>query len=133
MMFSSSTRFLIISSSVKVFQNCSSAATFWEENTSCATLVICRCTFCADGHTLAMIFRAPVCRRQPTQPSTFLAGDTDQTHFSPALAETMIKEAQQVEPSASDVVEHYKEGGHCIMISYQEWTADALRAAGETF
>jgi hypothetical protein len=46
----------------------------------------------------------------------------------------MIKGAREIEPSAFDVVEHCKGGGHCLMISYPEWTADALRrAAGEIF
>jgi len=46
----------------------------------------------------------------------------------------MIKGAQQVEPTAFDVVEHCKEAGHCPIIGFPEWTADALRrAAGEKF
>lgn len=67
-------------------------------------------------------------------PSTFLAGGTDQSSFSPMMVEMMIKGAQMVNPNAFDVVEVCKEGGHCLMISYPEWTAEALRrAAGEKF
>jgi pimeloyl-ACP methyl ester carboxylesterase len=67
-------------------------------------------------------------------PSTYIIGDKDQSHFSPALVDMMIKGAQEIEPSAFDVVEHCKDGGHCLMISYPEWTADVLRrAAGEVF
>ncbi|PQE24882.1 hypothetical protein CJF32_00007248 [Rutstroemia sp. NJR-2017a WRK4] len=67
-------------------------------------------------------------------PSTYLMGDIDQSSFVPEFAELMIKGAQQAEPTAFDVVEHCKEGGHCLMISFPEWTADALRrAAGESF
>ncbi|CAG8951246.1 hypothetical protein HYFRA_00007994 [Hymenoscyphus fraxineus] len=64
-------------------------------------------------------------------PSTYLMGEQDQTAFSPPMVEMMLQGARQVEPSAFDVVERYKEGGHCLMISFSEWTADALiRAAG---
>ncbi|RDW74772.1 hypothetical protein BP6252_05914 [Coleophoma cylindrospora] len=67
-------------------------------------------------------------------PSTFVVGDTDQSSFTPAVVEMMIKGARMMEPSAFDVVEHCKEGGHCVMISYPEWTADVLRrASGERF
>jgi pimeloyl-ACP methyl ester carboxylesterase len=64
-------------------------------------------------------------------PSTYIIGDKDQSHFSPTLVDMMIKGAREIEPSAFDVVEHCKEGGHCLMISYPEWTADALRRAAE--
>jgi hypothetical protein len=65
-------------------------------------------------------------------PSTFLAGDLDQSALGPAMVEMMIKGAQQMVPTAFDVVEHCKEGGHCLMVSFPEWTAEALRrAAGE--
>ena len=67
-------------------------------------------------------------------PSTFLAGGTDQSSFSPIMVDMMVKGAQQIEPTAFDKVEICKEGGHCLMISYPEWTAEALRrAAGEVF
>ena len=64
-------------------------------------------------------------------PSTFLLGDKDQSSFSAAVDDMMIKGAQQLNPSAFDVVEHCLDGGHCLMISHPEWTAEALvRAAG---
>jgi hypothetical protein len=44
----------------------------------------------------------------------------------------MIQGAQQVEPTAFDVVERCEGAGHCVMLSFPEWTAEALRrAAGE--
>jgi hypothetical protein len=63
-------------------------------------------------------------------PSTYLTGDLDESAFSQPMVEMMIQGAQQVVPSAFDVVEHCKEGGHCMMISSPEWTADALREGG---
>jgi len=46
----------------------------------------------------------------------------------------LIGTARRIEPIAFDVVEHCEDGGHCLMISRPEWTADALRrAAGEKF
>jgi len=67
-------------------------------------------------------------------PSTFLIGDADRTPFTAEIVEMMIKGAQQMVPSAFDVVEHCPNAGHCLMASYPEWTADALRrAAGEKF
>ncbi|CAG8978439.1 hypothetical protein HYALB_00012606 [Hymenoscyphus albidus] len=64
-------------------------------------------------------------------PSTYLMGEQDETAFSPPMVEMMLQGARQAEPSAFDVVEKCKEGGHCLMISFPEWTADALiRAAG---
>jgi hypothetical protein len=41
----------------------------------------------------------------------------------------VIKGAREIEPSAFDVIENCKEGRHCLMISYPEWTADTLRRA----
>jgi len=50
--------------------------------------------------------------------------------FSPAMVELMIKGTQPLSPSAFDVIEHCLEGGHCLMVSYPNWTADTLiRAA----
>ncbi|EHK95979.1 alpha/beta-Hydrolase [Glarea lozoyensis ATCC 20868] len=67
-------------------------------------------------------------------PSTFVVGGTDQSSFTPQVVDMMIKGAQMMTPTAFDVVEHHKDGGHCLMISYPEWTADVLRrAAGEKF
>ncbi|KAF7930959.1 hypothetical protein BELL_0049g00050 [Botrytis elliptica] len=67
-------------------------------------------------------------------PSTFLYGEADQSSFTPEVVEMMIKGAQMMNPTAFDVVESLKEGGHCFMISHPEWTAEALRrAAGEKF
>lgn len=46
----------------------------------------------------------------------------------------MIAGARMFEPTAFDVVEHCEEGGHCLMVSFPEWTAQAIRrAAGEEF
>ncbi|KAF7937424.1 uncharacterized protein EAE98_001738 [Botrytis deweyae] len=60
-------------------------------------------------------------------PSTFLYGEADQSSFTPEVVKMM-------NPTAFDVVESLKEGGHCFMISHPEWTAEALRrAAGEKF
>lgn len=65
-------------------------------------------------------------------PSTYLIGAQDRTRFTAAVSEMMIQGAQQLEPSAFDVVERCEEGGHCVMVSFPEWTAEALRrAAGE--
>ncbi|TVY80266.1 hypothetical protein LSUE1_G006533 [Lachnellula suecica] len=84
-------------------------------------------------HSLGTYFCPPTYAAWKDIPSTFLAGDTDQSALNPVVADMMIKGAQQMVPSAFDVVEHCKEGGHCLMASYPEWTADALRrAAGET-
>ncbi|KAI9642995.1 hypothetical protein NHQ30_008729 [Ciborinia camelliae] len=67
-------------------------------------------------------------------PSTFLYGEMDQSSFTPEVVDMMIKGAQMMNPSAFDVVERLKDGGHCLMISHPEWTAEALRrAAGEKF
>lgn len=67
-------------------------------------------------------------------PSTYLHGEADRSSITPELTEMMIKGAQMMNPNAFDVVERLKEGGHCLMISYPEWTAEALRrAAGEKF
>ena len=61
-------------------------------------------------------------------------GEADQSSFTPKVVEMMIKGAQMMNPTAFDVVESLKEGGHCFMISHPEWTAEALRrAAGEKF
>jgi len=66
-------------------------------------------------------------------PSTFLVGDNDQSSISGPLVEMMIQGARAAVPSAFDVVEHNKDAGHCLMISFPEWTANALRrAAGES-
>lgn len=64
-------------------------------------------------------------------PSTFLQGDKDQSSISAAMVEMMIKGAQQLNPSAFDVIEHCPEGGHCLMISNPDWTAAALIRAAE--
>ncbi|KFY38785.1 hypothetical protein V494_04204 [Pseudogymnoascus sp. VKM F-4513 (FW-928)] len=65
-------------------------------------------------------------------PSTYLISMEDRTHFTAAASEFMIQGAQQVEPSAFDVVERCEGAGHCVMVSFPEWTAEALRrAAGE--
>ena len=65
-------------------------------------------------------------------PSTYLISVEDQTRFTAAVSELMIQGAQQVEPSAFDVVERCEGAGHCVMVSSPEWTAEALRrAAGE--
>ncbi|KAF7880914.1 uncharacterized protein EAF02_006805 [Botrytis sinoallii] len=67
-------------------------------------------------------------------PSTFLYGEADQSSFTPEVVKMMIKGAQMMNPTAFDVVESLKEGGHCFMISHPEWTAEALRrAAREKF
>jgi len=67
-------------------------------------------------------------------PSTFLVGDKDQSSISGEMVKMMIGGAQQVQPTAFDVVEHCAEGGHCLIISHPDWTAEALRrAAGEKF
>ena len=61
-------------------------------------------------------------------------GEADQSSFTPKVVEMMIKGAQMMNPTAFDVVESLKEGGHCFMFSHPEWTAEALRrAAGEKF
>jgi hypothetical protein len=66
-------------------------------------------------------------------PSTYISSGNDRTPFG-ELNEGMIKLCQQTTPSAFDVVEHCKDAGHTVMVSYPEWTADALRrAAGEKF
>ncbi|KAF4634741.1 hypothetical protein G7Y89_g3365 [Cudoniella acicularis] len=65
-------------------------------------------------------------------PSTFLVGDTDQSSFTPQVVDMMIKGAQQLQPNAFDVIEHCEKGGHCLMISFPEWTANALRRAAGT-
>lgn len=60
--------------------------------------------------------------------------ELDRSLFTPEFAETMISWAQQIEPSAFDVVERCKGAGHCVMVSCPDWTAKALRrAAGEKF
>lgn len=65
-------------------------------------------------------------------PSTYLQGVKDQSAFTLEAVEGMLAAAREVEPSAFDVVERCEEGGHCMMIAFPEWTADALRrAAGE--
>jgi hypothetical protein len=85
-------------------------------------------------HSLGVYFSTATYAAWTDIPSTYLTGDTDQSHFSPVMVDMMIKGAQQIQPTAFDVVEHCKEGGHCLMVSYPEWTAEALRrAAGEEF
>lgn len=65
-------------------------------------------------------------------PSTFLAGELDQSSLGPAMVEMMITAAKQAVPTAFDMVEKCKDGGHCLMVSFPNWTAEALRrAAGE--
>ncbi|KFY02186.1 hypothetical protein O988_02338 [Pseudogymnoascus sp. VKM F-3808] len=65
-------------------------------------------------------------------PSTSIIGVEDQSRFSAEISELMVQGAQQVEPSAFDVVERCEGAGHCVMLSFPEWTAEALRrAAGE--
>lgn len=67
-------------------------------------------------------------------PSTYVAGDADQSSITPTMVQMMIKGAQQMNQGAFDIVEHCRGGGHCLMISHPEWTAYALRrAAGEMF
>lgn len=67
-------------------------------------------------------------------PSTFLAGDADQSSITPETVEHMVAGARHIEPSAFDTVEHCTDGGHCLMISKPVWTADMIRrAAGEKF
>ena len=61
-------------------------------------------------------------------PSTFLAGDKDQSAIGPEMVNMMIAGARMVEPTAFDVVEH------CCMVGFPERTAWAImRAAGEEF
>ena len=66
-------------------------------------------------------------------PSTYVIGQNDKTAFTPVFVETIINSARELEPSAFDVVEKC-DGGHSLMVSCPQWTADVLRkAAGEVF
>lgn len=66
-------------------------------------------------------------------PSTYVIGENDKTTFTPVVVEMMIKGAKELEPNAFDVVERC-DGGHCLMISCPQWTANVLRkAAGDVF
>lgn len=84
--------------------------------------------------SLGVYFSTPTYAAWKDIPSTFLQGDIDQSSVSNEMVKMTIAGARAVEPSAFDVVEHCKDGAHCLMISHPEWTADALRrAAGEMF
>ncbi|KUJ15495.1 uncharacterized protein LY89DRAFT_720029 [Mollisia scopiformis] len=59
-------------------------------------------------------------------------GMKDKSVFTLEAVEGMLGAARGQVESAFDVVERCEEGGHCLMVSYPEWTAQALRrAAGE--
>ena len=63
-------------------------------------------------------------------PSTFVQCKKDQTPIA-GMADMMINGAQQIEPTAVDVVERC-DAGHFPMLSQPGWTAEAImRAAGE--
>lgn len=84
--------------------------------------------------SLGVYFSIPTYAAWKDIPSTFLQGDLDQSSVSDEMVKMMVGTARQIEPSAFDVIEHCEDGGHCLMISRPEWTADALRrAAGESF
>ena len=50
-------------------------------------------------------------------PSTYVIGDKDCSTFTANVVEMMWKKAKELQPSAFDVVETCKSGGHCLMIS----------------
>ncbi|KAE9362656.1 alpha/beta-hydrolase [Stipitochalara longipes BDJ] len=84
--------------------------------------------------SMGVYFSIPTYAAWKEIPSTFLQGDLDESSVSGEMLQMMLAGARQIEPSAFDVVEHCEDGGHCLMISKPEWTADALRrAAGEKF
>ncbi|CZR57975.1 uncharacterized protein PAC_07865 [Phialocephala subalpina] len=62
-------------------------------------------------------------------PSTYLQGVQDRSVFTQEAVGGMLGAAREVQPSAFDVVERCEEGGHCMMVSFPEWTAGALRRA----
>lgn len=65
-------------------------------------------------------------------PSTYIQGMKDWSVFTPDAVEAMLGAAREVNKHVFDVVEKCEEGGHCLMISFPEWTANALRrVAGE--